>query len=266
MRRIGKRIKLQFRKAFSKFNNLLEYISVPMNIFGTLLIIIICILALSSCIVYFQLENGGTPRLFFFKVLSMFGIIESKEISIEYITKNREILKSAVEFLVNTSVAISGLILSFITFFSYLIKVTTAKRKSCFKKKEIFESGKEDIDIMLSYFKGANRIVIYSVTFNWVNRNEKMQKLLESKSKENKLQLYASDIDAAKANIKNTAIDESCLKSTNCFLRFSYIERDNAKYLLYRQEENQHTFIYIVHENAESMYLLKAISGLVGSV
>ena len=57
------------------------------------------------------------------------------------------------------------------------------------------------------------------------------------------------------------------VQETTVNLRFSYIERDNAKYLLYRQEEQQqqqqHTYVITVCENIESQYLLQAISKLV---
>ena len=54
-----------------------------------------------------------------------------------------------------------------------------------------------------------------------------------------------------------------CIQKSEVPLRFSYIERNNAKYLLYRQEEENHIYVISVHENRESQYLLQVISQLV---
>lgn len=82
----------------------------------------------------------------------------------------------------------------------------------------------------------------------------------------NKLSLYAPDTAVARKNLSGIDGLLTHLQGTTVNLRFSYVERDNAKYLLYRQEEQKqqqlHTYVITVCENIESQYLLQAISKL----
>ena len=249
-------------KIIASVSTLLTRFSVLVNVISSLLIIAICVLAFSSCVAYIQLANQEPNSLFFFKILNSIGMISITPTT-EFISANLDEIKSTLEFYINISVAVMGMILSIFTTISYLTKKADIKRKSSFKKIEVFEGSNDDINTMLSYFKDADYIVIFSSTYSWVVRNSEMEKLLKSAAASKKLILYTSNKEVVVNNLKGKTELLNCIKETSVGLRLSYIERDNAKYLLYRQEEQSHTYIIAVHENIESMYLLGIVSQLV---
>ena len=179
-----------------------------------------------------------------FQYINIWSILPSKEITKELIYSNFDDVKMRIEFLMNISIALSGILLSLVTFISYFRKNVGFRRKSCFRKKEIFNTGKDDVQIMCDFFKGANFVAVYS----------------------HKLKLYTGDdLDSVKTRLQNDCDTNliKCIQKSEISLRFSYIERNNAKYLLYRQEEEKHIYVISVRENSESQYLLQVISQLV---
>lgn len=119
---------------------------------------------------------------------------------------------------------------------------------------------------MCEYFRGANFAAVYSHSFEWLKKNDEVREILISLSKKNKLKLYTGDdIEEVKQRLIDCggiALIDS-LKKSDISIRFSYIERNNARYVLYRQEEENHVYVIRVRENNESHYLLQVISQLV---
>ena len=174
-----------------------------------------------------------------------------------------------IEFLMNISIGLSGILLSLVTFLSYFRKNVEFRSKSCFRKKEIFNTGVDDIKIMSSYFKEANFVAVYSHSFEWINKNNEIRGVLTELAKKNKLKLYTGDnIESVSERLKNHCGNKliESIRQSEIPLRFSYIERNNSKYLLYREEEESHIYITIVRENSDSEYLLQVISQLVKNV
>lgn len=240
-------------------NHVLEKISVVVNILCALAIILVCVLTILFFIAYMQLSFGYTELPLCFRILSFVGFL-SPDISIS--PEHTNTLKGVLEYCLNFTVAVSGIILSCFTVFSYFRKVVAIKHTSCFNKVTVVETGKEDINIMLRYFKGADFVRIYSHTFGWAAEGD-MNTILTTLAETNKLQLYSSAVDVAQGKLEGSPHLKKCLNKTDIPLHFSYVERDNARYLLYRQEEHGHTYIFVVHENTESKYLLQTISQLV---
>lgn len=255
---------LQF--LWTKLNDFLGHLSVLLHIIMVLIVIFISTQAVSFCIVYLQLLNNNEISIYFFKYINkIWGIIVSENITNELIYSNIDSVKMRIEFLMNVSIALMGLLLSIATCISYFKKNFEFGKKSCFRKKEIFNTGVDDVKIMCDYFEEASYVSIYSHSFGWIIKNEKMKKILTELSKKNKLKLYTGDdIEAVKKRLKDCESSLlNCLYKSPTSLRFSYVERNNAKYLLYRQEEENRIYVISMHENNESHYLLQVISQLV---
>lgn len=255
-----------FRVLWAKLNDFLGHLSVFLHIVMVLIVIFISTQAISLCIVYLQLLNKKEISIRLFEYInSIWGIVASRNITNELVYSNIDSVKMKIEFLMNVSIALIGLLLSLVTCITYFKKNVDLSKKSCFNKKEIFNTGVDDVKIMCDYFEEASYVSIYSHSFGWIVNNEKMKNILTELSKKNKLKLYTGDdIDAVKKRLHNCeTVLLNCLCKSPTSLRLSYVERNNAKYLLYRQEEENRIYVISMHENNESHYLLQVISQLV---
>lgn len=258
-------IKRNVKKVAAWFCNSLEKVSVFVSVLCSLAVIFVCIFTALLFTAYIQLSFNNIKWIFCFHFLDWFGLFPPNDgITSDFLLANSTKIKVALEFFLNVAVAFCGILLSFFTVYSYFKRVAAIKHASCFKKIQIFEPGVDDINIMLQYFKEADLIIIYSHTFSWAKKEE-MGTVLTSMAEANKLSLYSCDFSTAQKWLEDCPVLKACLHKTEISLHFSYVERDNAKYLLYRQEENELKFVYVVHENPESKYLLETISKLVKS-
>lgn len=250
----------------STLNRWIERFSALLHIIIIFIVVIVCSQAMAFSIVYLQLLNKKEISMICFQYINIWSILPSKEITNELIYSNFVDVKMRIEFLMNMSIALSGILLSLVTFISYFRKNVDLRRKSCFRKKEIFKTGEDDVKIMCDFFKEANFVAIYSHSFGWLKKNNEIREVLTELSNKNKLKLYTGDdIIGVTERLKNCCETNliQCLHQSKVSLRFSYIERNNAKYLLYRQEEEYHIYVINVCENSESQYLLQVISELV---
>ena len=250
----------------SVLNRWIERFSALLHIIIIFIVVIVCSQAVAFSIVYLQLLNEKEINMLCFQYINIWSILPSKEITNGLIYSNFDDVKMRIEFLMNISIALSGMLLSLVTFISYFRKNVDFRRKSCFRKKEIFNTGEDDVKIMCDFFKGANFVAVYSHSFGWLNKSNEIREILTELSNKNKLKLYTGD-DIISVRERLKACCETnliqCLQKSEVSLRFSYIERNNAKYLLYRQEEENHIYVINVRENSESQYLLQVISQLV---
>jgi len=259
----------KFTKKFwqigSTINRWIERFSGVLHIIIILFIALISSQAISFNIIYLQLLNHQKINMVLFHYINIWDLLTLENITGELIYANLDSVKLKIEFLMNSSVALCGILLSLVTFISYFKKNIDFRRKSCFRKKEIYKTGKEDIEIMYEYFKGANFVAIYSHSFSWI-KNELILPVLTELANKNKLKLYTGDkLDDVKQRLTNHCEETliNCLQQSNVNLRFSFVERNNSKYLLYRLEDNPHVYVISVHENQESQYLLQTLSHLV---
>lgn len=256
----------KIRQLCSVVNSYIESVSAFLHIIIIFIVIIVCSQTIAFSSVYLQLLNEKEINMLCFQYINIWNILPSENITNEVIYSNFDTVKTRIEFLMNASIALSGMLLSLVTFISYFRKNIEFRKKSCFRKKEIFNIGQDDVKIMCEYFKGANFVAVYSHSFEWINKSNEMRKILTELSNKNKLKLYTGDdVDNVTARLKNNCEDNliKCFQKSEVSLRFSYIERNNAKYLLYRQEEENHIYVISMHENNESQYLLQVISQLV---
>lgn len=231
--------------------------------FVILFVLFICTQAISFGFIYSQILNSKEVYKILFLYINIWGIL-SEDFSQKAIYENIDDIKTKIEFLMNMAVALSGLLLSLLTLLSYFKKNTNEKNMSSFKKIEVINNG-DDINLMCQYYNKADLVCIYSNTFRWVAENEEARELLTDLAKNNKLKLYTcGDIKKVQSSFVKCPELSNCLKpaKTKNLLRFSYIKRDNARYILYRQEAEEHTYLILVREKYESQYLIEVISQL----
>ena len=217
----------------SAVNRWVERFSAFLHIIIIFIVLIICSQAVAFSIVYLQLLSEKDINMICFQYINIWSILPSNEITNELIYSNFDDVKMRIEFLMNISIALSG---------------------------------KDDVQIMCDFFKGANFVAIYSHSFGWLKKSAEIREVLTELSNKNKLKLYTGDdLDSVKTRLQNDCDTNliKCIQKSEISLRFSYIERNNAKYLLYRQEEEKHIYVISVRENSESQYLLQVISQLV---
>lgn len=261
-----KKIKRYFGKIKKIIDEKLEKLSTFLYVIIFIMVIFICSQATSFCIIYIQLLKKSGINILLFKYINIWGIVSPENLDTKWVFKNSKEIKTEIEFLMNIAIALSGLLLSLITFISFFKNSISFKRKSCFKKTEIFDTGTDDIQLMCQYFDRASFVAVYSQSFEWVKKSKKIQAVFKSLAQKNKLKLYTgNDMNDVKEILKESCNEkvERCLSSSKNSLRFSYIERNNTKYVLYRQEEDEHIYVICVRENKESEYLLEVISQLV---
>lgn len=160
----------------SAVNRWVERFSAFLHIIIIFIVLIICSQAVAFSIVYLQLLSEKDISMICFQYINIWSILPSKEITKELIYSNFDDVKMRIEFLMNISIALSGILLSLVTFISYFRKNVGFRRKSCFRKKEIFNTGKDDVQIMCDFFKGANFVAIYSHSFGWLKKARKLEK------------------------------------------------------------------------------------------
>ncbi len=231
----------------------------------SVIVIFVFIAAVLSCACYIELVTERVQSLLPFKALNVLHIWDSETITTDYIKENKQQFRDSIEMIVNVFVAVSSLLLCLYSAFSYFKRVVKFNKSSSFQKRKVFENGVEDVEVMLKHFKGADYIAIFSRTFAWINRNEEMKAILTEAAKKKELALYAKDTDIVSTNLKgqNELLSVLHENKTNELLHVSYVERNNAHYILYRQEVNHHAYIITVKENPESRYLIEIISKLI---
>lgn len=256
-------IKAFFKNIFNKMSVWIDNTSSFLYCLVIIFIIFISTQALSFCIVYFQILNSTEVSKGVFSYINIWKIL-SEEFSQKAVYDHVNEIKTKIEFLMNMAIALSGFMLSLLTLLSYLKKKINEKNMSSFMKSEVINSG-DDTNLMCKYYDKADFVCIYSNTFNWVIDNEKTRDLLIGLAKDSKLKLYTcGNLKNVQSLFANYSELLACLKQANTknLLRFSYIERDNARYILYRQEAEGHTYLILVREKYESQYLIEVISQL----
>ena len=258
MKRILNLVKTKMEVLIEKLSGLLTPVT-------SIIVILVFVIALASCTCYIELVTEQYQFVLPFNLLNLFHVWSDEKITTKFIGENYAQLRESIELVVNVFVAVSGLLLCVFSAISYFKRVVKYNRSSSFRKRKVLEDGKEDVDEMLAMFRRADYIAIFSSTFNWVNGNFEMKNLLTEAAKKKELVLYTKDIGIVSNNLKGQEDLLSALRETKIegLLHLSYVERNNARYIIYRQEVDQTAYIITVKENSESRYLIEIISKLV---
>lgn len=261
MKKIAKKI----RRAWIKVNDILGYGAGILYFVLVLGTIFITLQAMAFCYVYLRILNNKEIFIPIFRFINIWGIQEGA-ISNPVILNNLDEIKTKIEFLMNISIGLSGILLSVATFISYIRKTADYKHHSCFQRTEIISRGEDDIKVMSDMYADATYVVIFSHSFGWIKNNRQMQRTLNRLARNNKLKLYTDDtLEIVKKRLENCGADiVNCIYGTHIQSHFSYVVRNNRKYLLYRDEESDGSvYVITVRENEESQYLLQVINELV---
>lgn len=263
-------------------NKWIERLSGLMDVFMVLAILFVCAQTFAFCAVYFQLRSGPETlnvNIILFKFINIWGILPGKDITNDIIRENFDTVKSNIEFQVNILIAIIGGVMSLFTLFSYFRQTVRLRRQSCFRKQEIFKKRVDDIKIMLEFYERADFVAIYSSSFSWIadgsEMGSEMKRVLEDLAENGKLKMRTGHrLETVRNNLRSKKCSHTLLDclgpsgitlDTDKSVRFSYIERDSAKYVLYRYEnpDDEKTYVITVRKNDESEYLLDVISHLI---
>lgn len=120
----------------SAVNRWVERFSAFLHIIIIFIVLIICSQAVAFSIVYLQLLSEKDINMICFQYINIWSILPSKEITKELIYSNFDDVKMRIEFLMNISIALSGILLSLVTFISYFRKNVGFRRKSCLGRKK----------------------------------------------------------------------------------------------------------------------------------
>jgi hypothetical protein len=265
------KIKINCKKCQCFCADKIEKLSSILHILLVLLTFFIFTQVVALCYVYFQLSNNQDINIKLFHYINFFWNLSPTDyITIDSIRTNSDEIIDNITFLLNAAIAVSSVLLSLLTFISYLRRSIKLKKTSCFKKSEIFKNGVDDIKIMINHFKHADFIAVYSKNFTWLDDNDDIRNILEKMAEFGKVKLVTCEkenvvrdkLQKCSDVLKNT-ISQKVGLPIQPALRFSYIERDNTQILLYRQKEDDHTYVITVKETNESKYLLHTISQIV---
>ena len=123
-------MKKKIWRLFFKLNEWLERLSAFLNVVIFIIVAFTCSQAVAFSIVYLQLLNEGEINILCFQYINIWGILSSNEITNELIYSNFENIKMKIEFLMNISIGLSGMLLSLVTFLSYFRKNVEFRSKS----------------------------------------------------------------------------------------------------------------------------------------
>ena len=249
----------------TKFQGLIDVIKPIGSLVLSIVVIFGFVVALLAATCYVELVTDKVSFLFPFKVLNAVFDLSDKSVTTEVIYTNREEFQKAIEIIVNIFVAVSSLMLYLFSLISYFRKVANINKKSSFHKRKVLVDGVEDVQEMLKSFRGADYIAIFSSTYNWISKNNEMVELLKEAAGKNELVLFTKEIDKVSKNLKIYKDIDSALRKTPIegLLHLSYVERNNARYIIYRQEEDLTKYVITVKENSDSRYLIDIISRIV---
>lgn len=249
----------------SKVESFIEKVLSFINPLLSVAVILGFVAAVFAVICYIELVMDKVSFVFPFNVLNVFHVWSKERITAEFIQANNDRLRESIEMIVNVFVAVSSLMLYVFSLISYFRKVANINKRSSFHKRKVLKDGKEDVEEMLTSFRGADYIAIFSSTFNWINQNTEMKKLLTEAAEKKELVLYTKDKENVSNILKGHPKLLSALHETKIegLLHLSYVERNNARYIIYRQEVDQTAYVITVKENPDSRYLIEIISRLV---
>ena len=260
MIKVLKNIYKSINKLFERMNNILLFLIL-------LFIVFVFAEAINALVVYVNLLNNKTiTSLGTFLIDFLWYPVSEKSIS----QVSAIVQKEYITMSINIFIAICGVLLTCITFISYLLKVRKIRRKNVIQKIEITEKGQEDIVQMEKFYKGASRITVFSSSYSWLISNNAIKTVFEELARDKSLSLCSNGecLNVKEYLSKENSEIVNCFQDVNIDIRCSFIKRNGQKYFLYRYEdsEDQSFYINIVRSHKEGQQLLEAIEKLIEAI
>ena len=185
-----------------------------------------------------------------------------------FIQKNSAIIKELMEYIISISVAVSSLLLSIIACFSFFKKDNALKDQVGIRKYILSSSSDGlDLEVMNRYYKGADKVVIYSSTFQWLV-HDKGTNIKQTLEKVDDVTLVRTGKNSTIINQVNEALKDSSLlthfieKPSNDPKRFSFVKKRNRRHILYLQDVSNTPFVIVFSENINTTMWLEAFESV----
>ena len=175
-------------------------------------------------------------------------------------------------------------VLAFLVAISPLVQVVYFKiqykrkyrREQGIESFEVKEKGKDDLETMLRYYKGAEHLTIFCGAFAWLRKNAEMRSLIVDFANDGKLKLVSykskTQVREAFSNVGEEELFEQ-LYQKQCFkfnsglpdVKCSMIKRVGAELrFLFRQSSDQNPFNACVlsstNQSRELLYILSKLT------
>lgn len=195
-------------------------------------------------------------------ILRIFRIDPTFLSEIQYVA----LLSSAV----NAMAVIVTLSLAVISGLDYRKYKSDLKRQSIVKKKPVYIDCVDDLDIMLEYYKQAQKVTVFAGDFSWLTRNNDLKNEIVRLANDNKISLISYK---SRQTVKNHIDDVTIFDlleprfrfDSNKIIRCSLVEKGGSKVFLYKSDQRiieGEINVCIVYGKDEGQYLLEIIEQL----
>ena len=157
---------------------------------------------------------------------------------------------------------------SIITTIKYIYNRSELKRHSLIKKERIYQDGTDDLNVMLRFYKKADKVTVFSGDFSWINANTKLKSVILRLASEKKISLvsYKSRDDVIKA-INDTEIFETLeprfIFDNEMKIKCSLVNTNQSSAFLYKVDklvEGGGLNVCIISSRDDANYLLETLA------
>ncbi len=227
----------------------------------TIVFIIVILFLVSYTKLIFQVYDSKWLH-FLVNILYKFKS-DSAIISSDFIAENSDIVKGLLECVINISIAVSSILISLVTVITLAQKLFRLTKFAAVRRVNVSKD-KSDLAIMKKFFDGASSVVVFSAKFQWLINDKEMIRVLEAVPTV-KLMVTARDREKeVRKNLSSHRLAESVMQApTASGQHFSFIKKDNIRYILYRQADNEKPYVYIFRENLTNKLWLEAMEDII---
>lgn len=230
------------------------------NVILFFLILFIFFLTISLTSTYLSLNSNS-------QVMPLYGWVSDnviKYFSSSVTRANPTLYLSSLSLILNSLIVLLSIALAILPVYSIISYKIEMDRKNFFKPNQLFQKD-DDLRIMLKHYTGAQKVIIRSGDFSWINQNDELKELILQLALDGHLTLISYKTkDEIIAKIGDPIIYQtlqSCLnfngpKGVKC----SYIYRNGCSEFLYKYTDHEYDdyqdFILDIKESTKTRYLL----------
>lgn len=159
---------------------------------------------------------------------------------------------------------------SVVTTVKYYNHRLEVERRSLVQMIPVYEDGKEDLDVMLKFYRKAEHVTVYSGDFSWISLNKDLKNEIIRLVSEKKISLVSYKSEAI---VKQAIQDDNLYEKLRIMFSFdshvdkkcSLVQSGSRKMFLYkvdRELEGGNKSVCILFGKGEGEYLVESISSL----
>lgn len=239
----------------------IETISTIITIVVGLLLIVTTLSVLSFSITYIALQANRTPPTITREITDLLLQIFDPNISVS----SPDVYISSLSLLINTLFFVITLLFAITPFLTIIQYRRDVKRRSSIKSFRVFVDERDDLEIMLEYYRGAQEVTVYAGDFSWVSRNLALQQEIIRLAQAGKIRLISYKEQAVVKNgIGNDQLfgilSSHFMYQSGKEAKCSYIKRQGNSFFLYKSESMVFgqivKHVYVLTDSPETRYLL----------